>query len=139
MSWRGIGFPDNAQVWPFAIVNVAWNGDFGCFSPELLGFAAPGHGGFTLGNVSSIGYLESAAREPFIGLWGAIRRGIEVCRRSCVYFDHCGGGAPVNKLCENGDMASGETLYCRSMVQRPIELVLAQAQARLHSAAATEA
>jgi uncharacterized protein len=36
----------------------------------------------------------------------------------------------VNKLFENGSLASAETLYCRSMVQRPIEVVLAQAQAR---------
>lgn len=129
LRWRGIEYPDNAQVQPFAIVNVACNGDFGCFSPELLGFTLPGHGSFTLGNLMQTGYLDSARGEPFDRLWAAIRHGTEACRRSCRYFDFCGGGAPVNKLCENGDLASAETLYCRSMVQRPIELVLAQAQA----------
>ncbi|MBL8352843.1 MAG: GRRM system radical SAM/SPASM domain protein [Burkholderiaceae bacterium] len=129
LRWRGIDYPDNAQVQPFAIVNVAWNGDFGSFSPELLGFTAPGHGSFTLGNLTQTGYLDSARGEPFERLWAAIRRGTEACRRTCRYFDFCGGGAPVNKLCENGDLASAETLYCRSMVQRPIELVLARAEA----------
>ena len=129
LRWRGIDHPDNAQVQPFSIVNVACNGDFGSFSPELLGFTAPGHGSFTLGNVMQTGYLDSARGEPFGRLWAAIRRGTEACRQTCRYFDFCGGGAPVNKLCENGDLGSAETLYCRSMVQRPIELVLAQAEA----------
>jgi len=127
--WRGTSFPDNAQVRPFAIVNVAWNGDFGSFSPELLGLSTRDFGGFTLGNVMDTGYFESARHEPFVSLWAAILRGPEACRASCAYFDHCGGGAPVNKLYENGSLASAETLYCRSMVQRPIEVVLAQAEA----------
>lgn len=129
VTWRRVAQPDNAQVQPFAIVNVAWNGDFGSFSPELLGLAAPGHRSFTLGNVMHSGYVDSARREPFTGLWAAVRRGTEACRQTCAHFDFCGGGAPVNKLCENGDLASAETLYCRSMVKRPIELVLAQAEA----------
>jgi uncharacterized protein len=139
VTWRGVAAPDNAQVQPFAIVNVAWNGDFGSFSPELLGFAAPGHGSFTLGNVMDTGFLDSARREPFTRLWAAIRRGTEACRQTCTHFDYCGGGAPVNKLCENGDLASAETLYCRSMVQRPIDLVLAQAEASASGSTQREA
>lgn len=139
VSWRGVAQPDNAQVRPFAIVNVAWNGDFGSFSPELLGFTAPGHGSFTLGNVMDTGFVDSTRREPFKRLWAAIRRGTEACRQTCTHFDFCGGGAPVNKLCENGDLASAETLYCRSMVQRPIDLVLAQAEASASSPTQREA
>ena len=130
LSWQGIESPDNAQVLPFAIVNVGWQGDFSSFSPELLGLASAEFGGFTLGNVLQGGYLASTQGERFERLWAAIRRGTEACRQSCRYFDCCGGGAPVNKLFENGSLASAETLYCRSMVQRPIEAVLAQAQAQ---------
>ncbi len=127
--WRGSETPDNAQVLPFAIVNVSWNGDFGCFSPELLGQPSQEFAGFVLGNVARDGFFESAGREPFVSLWAAIRRGTEACRRDCAYFGFCGGGSPVNKLYENGDLASAETLYCRSMVKRPFDLVLARAEA----------
>lgn len=127
-QWRGVESPDNAQVQPFAIVNVGWQGDFGTFSPELLGLPSADFGGFTLGNVLQGGYLASARGERFERLWSAIRRGTEACRQTCRYFDYCGGGAPVNKLFENGSLASAETLYCRSMVQRPIDVVLAQAR-----------
>lgn len=130
VQWQGRSSPDNAQVLPFAIVNVGWQGDFGSFSPEMLGLPSTDFGGFTLGNVLKGGYLASARTERFERLWSAIRQGTEACRQTCCYFDYCGGGAPVNKLFENGSLASAETLYCRSMVQRPIEVVLAQAQAR---------
>jgi uncharacterized protein len=139
VAWRRVAQPDNAQAQPFAIVNVAWNGDFGSFSPELLGLAAPGHPSFTLGNVMHGGYLDSARCELFTRLWAAIRRGTEACRQTCAHFDFCGGGAPVNKLYENGALDSGETLYCRSMVKRPIEAVLAQAEAAASNRPAREA
>jgi uncharacterized protein len=135
MRWQGIEAPDNAQVLPFAIVNVGWQGDFGSFSPELLGLPSADFGGFTLGNVLQGGYLASARGERFERLWSAIRSGTDACRQTCRYFDYCGGGAPVNKLFENGNLASAETLYCRSMVQRPIDVVLTQAQARLQARA----
>lgn len=130
LRWHGIETPDNAQVLPFAIVNVGWQGDFGSFSPELLGLPSTEFGGFTLGNVLRDGFLASARGERFERLWSAIRSGTEACRQTCRYFDYCGGGAPVNKLFEHGSLASTDTLYCRSMVQRPIEVVLALAQAR---------
>jgi uncharacterized protein len=129
VRWQGVESPDNAQVLPFAIVNVAWQGDFSSFSPELLGLPSADFDGFTLGNVLQGGYLASAQTDRFERLWSAIRQGTEACRQTCRYFDYCGGGAPVNKLFENGSLASAETLYCRSMVQRPIDTVLAQARA----------
>lgn len=127
--WQGVESPDNAQVLPFAIINVGWQGDFGSFSPELLGLPSADFGGFMLGNVLQGGYLASTQGERFQRLWAAIRSGTEACRQTCRFFDYCGGGAPVNKLFEHGSLASAETLYCRSMVQRPIEVALAQAEA----------
>lgn len=130
VRWHGVDTPDNAQVLPFAIVSVGWQGDFGSFSPELLGLPSVDFDSFTLGNVLHGGYLASAQGERFQRLWTAIRSGTEACRQACRYFAYCGGGAPVNKLFEHGSLASAETLYCRSMVQRPIEVVLAEAEAR---------
>ncbi|WP_150047289.1 cyclophane-forming radical SAM/SPASM peptide maturase GrrM/OscB [Methylomonas rhizoryzae] len=122
--WRGRDWPMNAQTLPFAIVTVAWNGDFSTFSPELLGQPAAEFDNFVLGNVHCGGFLQAAERPAFARLWEGILAGTAVCRRSCGYFNYCGGGAPANKWFENGGLDSGETLYCRSMLIRPFETVL---------------
>jgi uncharacterized protein len=122
--WAGRDWPDNAQVLPWALISVAWNGDFSTFSPELLGQPSAEFGDFVLGNVATSGYRNSMATRRFQRLWNAVAAGVRACSDGCEYFDHCGGGAPVNKLYENGDFASTGTLYCRSMLQRPFELVL---------------
>ena len=123
-TWRGEAFPDNAQVLPFALVTVAHNGDFTTFSPELLGQPNAAFGNFVLGNVERESYLEAAQSPHFARLWQAIMQGTRACVQTCSHFGFCGGGAPANKLYENGDLASTETLYCRTMVKRPFDAVL---------------
>jgi uncharacterized protein len=122
--WRGQTWPDNAQVMPFALISVAHNGNFSTFSPELLGQRSHEFGDFVLGNVGRSGYLASTQSERFRRLWSAVARGTSACRASCAHFGYCGGGAPANKLYENGDLASAETLYCRTMLKRPFDAVL---------------
>ncbi len=122
--WQGQDWPENAQTLPFALITVAHNGDFSSFSPELLGQPSAEFGNFILGNVATEGYFDSARSERFERLWCAIVRGTRECERSCAHYGFCGGGAPVNKLYENGDLASGETLYCRTMFKRPFDAVL---------------
>ena len=58
---------------------------------------------------------------------------MRACEETCAYFNHCGGGAPANKLYENGDLASAETLYCRTMIKRPFDAVLRRLEADLAS------
>lgn len=123
-TWQGRVLPANAQTQPFALISVAHDGSFSCFSPELLGQPSAEFENFVLGNVATMGYLESAASPAFLRLWNAIVRGTEACERSCSHFGFCGGGAPANKLYENGDFASTETLYCRTMFKRPFDAVL---------------
>lgn len=127
-GWRGARWPLNSQVMPMALVTVLHNGDFGCFSPELVGQPRPDYHNFVLGNVHRGGYLQALHGPAFAALWHDIRRGIESCERQCEYFAHCGGGAPANKLYENGDLGSTQTLHCRSMVQRPFDAVLQHAE-----------
>lgn len=124
-TWRSRRWPDNAQVLPFAFVNVAHDGGFGTFSPELLGQRSTEFADFVFGNVHREGYLESAAGAPFLRAWQAIARGTGACEAGCAHFSYCGGGAPANKLYENGDFGSTETLYCRSALKRPFDAVLA--------------
>lgn len=130
--WRGQTWPANIQVMPFALITVAWNGDFSTFSPELLGQPMSEFDNFVLGNVWQNGYLASAQLERFSRIWNAIVHGTEACRQNCAYFNYCGGGAPANKLYENGTFSSAETLYCRTMFKRPFDAVLRQLEQEQH-------
>jgi uncharacterized protein len=131
--YEGQMFPENAQTLPFAIVTVACDGDFSTFSPELAGQDSVEYSRFILGNVTSTGYLEAAGGELFARLWQDVSRGVSACESECAYFKYCGGGAPANKLYENGTLDSAETLYCRSMFKRPFDIVLGAIESgRLH-------
>jgi uncharacterized protein len=124
VAWRGRTWPLNSQALPFALVTVAVDGRFSTFSPELLGQASPAHEDFAFGDVRQTGYFEATRGPAFARLWREIRSGIASCERCCAHFAYCGGGAPANKFFENGTFASTETLYCRTMVQRPFDVVL---------------
>jgi uncharacterized protein len=53
-----------------------------------------------------------------------IDAGVEACRTECGYFSICGGGAPVNKLSENGTFASTQTSFCNLIQITPANLIL---------------
>ncbi len=109
---------------PWAIVNVDCEGNFGTFSPELLGMSSASHGSFTLGNVATDslpGIMDSAR---FQGLEEEIGRGVEMCRQGCAYFPFCGGGPPANKYFENRTFASTETVFCRLHKQICLDVTL---------------
>lgn len=124
VQWRGRRWPLNPQVLPLAMINVAHDGRWCSFSPELLGQTAPAYGDFVFGDVGEAGFLSGTQSEAFRRVWAAIARGLEACERECAYFGFCGGGAPANKLYENGSFESTETLYCRSVVKRPFRVML---------------
>jgi uncharacterized protein len=116
----GIDYPQNAQVMPLAITSVDCEGNFSMFSPELLGQRSEEYDNFVLGNVMRDSFADVLESPAFLRLHGAIRAGVDQCRRDCEYFELCGGGAPANKFYENGTFASGETQYCRRSVQKPL-------------------
>lgn len=121
-------WPENSQAMPLALVSVAHDGDFGTFSPELLGQPWPAYANFVLGNVHRGGYVAALETPAFAKLWRGVSAGVAACARDCAHFEFCGGGAPANKLYECGDLAATETLHCRSMVKRPFDAVLRQAE-----------
>lgn len=127
-GWRGSHWPLNSQAMPLALVTVLHNGDFGTFSPELVGQPDAGRNNFVLGNVHGGGFLQALETPTFAGLWHDIQSGIRSCQQHCQHFDHCGGGAPANKLYEHGDFGATETLHCRSMVKRPFDAMLRHAE-----------
>lgn len=110
------GAADNEQVEPWQVIVVAANGDVTSFSPEFMELRSAAHNNFCFGNILRDNFediLESAA---FLRTREEIAQGIEACR-SCRYFGVCGGGAPANKMMENGSLASRETLFCRLSIQ----------------------
>jgi uncharacterized protein len=114
----------NVQIEPFGMVNIDCKGDVSTFSPELLGLRNARYHDFIIGNVHSSSLEEMRRSDAMRAMQGDIASGVEMCRRSCEYFSVCGGGAPVNKLFENGSFASGRTSFCDLTQKVPIDLIL---------------
>jgi len=111
---------------PLKIITLDIDGNFSTFSPELIGMKDHkyGYGDFNLGNVHEIGYVESLKSEKFKRMFSEINQGIKMCKKTCDYFNVCGGGAPSNKLYENGSFASTETNFCRYTRKIIVDAVL---------------
>lgn len=133
VRWQGRAWPENCQLLPWALISVAHDGRFSTFSPELLGQHNRDYADFVFGNVTETGYLEAATDPAFQRVWADICRGISACEQACAYFSYCGGGSPINKLYELGDLGGVETLYCRTMMQRPFDVMLQDAETYLVS------
>lgn len=104
---------DNDQVVPLRMLNIAHNGDISTFSPELLALNAPQRQRFIFGNVHHCkGLRDILSDDRFIAAYREISDGVANCASECEYFQHCGGGAPVNKLSERGSLRATETSYC---------------------------
>ncbi len=129
----------NAQVQPFGMLNVDCNGNVSSFSPELLGLKHPSYADFIVGNINTQSLDDMRRSSPMAAMTRDIQAGIEICRRSCEYFSVCGGGAPVNKLAENGSFQSARTSFCSLTQIVPIDLILDafdQLEGQVDSAAA---
>jgi uncharacterized protein len=116
----------NQQTDALRILSVGANGDLSTFSPELLGTPSDEFANFAFGNIEDGGVTAMLSNDAFLRAERAIAHGVAVCRATCVYFDQCLGGAPANKFFEHGDLAAGETLYCRLTKQAVVDVVLTQ-------------
>ena len=101
------------QFTPFTMINIAYNGDFSTFSPELLSMKSLDYGDFILGNVRQNSFDSVCQTDKFNRINRDIQAGVKLCQRTCPYYSLCGGGAPSNKYFENGSFATSETMYCR--------------------------
>lgn len=97
---------------PFAIISVDCEGNLSTFSPELLGVQHPAYGSFSFGNAAEDDFETIAARVTESDLYADILSGRQKCKSECAYYSVCGGGAPSNKIFENGSANSTETRYC---------------------------
>ena len=131
----------NMQTEPFAMLNVDALGNVSSFSPELLGLKNQTYGDFILGNINTDSLAQMRASPVLAAMTRDIRAGVEECSRNCEYFSVCGGGAPVNKLFENGSFASGRTKFCALTQMAPVDLIMeafARLQRRVDSDAPAE-
>lgn len=114
----------NVQVEPFGMLNVDSNGNVSTFSPELLGLKNAKYNDFVIGNINAASLEEMRRSASMAAMSRDIAAGVELCRQSCEYFSVCGGGAPVNKLFENGSFNSARTSFCDLTQKVPIDLIL---------------
>ncbi|MBE2267574.1 MAG: GRRM system radical SAM/SPASM domain protein [Anaerolinea sp.] len=121
----------NQQTEPLAIVCVDVDGNIGTFSPELLGLRHSMYRGFTFGNVQTTPLRSILDDQHFRCVRDDIAAGVRLCAGTCPYFNVCRGGAPANKLFENGSFASTETLFCRLTKQALIDVMLEDLEFRL--------
>ena len=111
---------------PFFILNVDYLGNFSTYCPELLGTKHNKYGSFILGNIYKNTIDEVLATNKFEVINSDIKAGIQKCKEECKYYFLCGGGAPGNKLSENGTFNSTETFYCKTRFQIPIDIILSE-------------
>jgi uncharacterized protein len=114
----------NSQVEPFGMLNVDCLGNASSFSPELLGLKNASYGDFIIGNINTDSLEDMRRSQSMIAMSRDIAAGVQACRNDCEYFSVCGGGAPVNKLAENGTFRSTRTEFCRLTQMVPIDLIL---------------
>ena len=112
------------QSSPFLMLNIAYNGDFSTFSPELLSMDSKTYGDFILGNFLTDTLGSVVETEKFKRISQDIQAGVDLCEETCDYFLVCGGGAPANKYFENGSFATSETMYCRYTKKIVADIVL---------------
>lgn len=114
----------NIQVEPFGMLNVDCHGNVSSFSPELLGLKSPSYDDFIIGNINTNSLEEMRTSRAMSAMSRDISAGVRKCRGGCEYFSVCGGGAPVNKLSENGSFDSDRTTFCALTQIVPTDLIL---------------
>ena len=114
----------NAQVEPFGMMNVDCHGNVSSFSPELLGLKNGDYGDFIVGNIRTDSLEEMHCSPTMKAMSRDITAGVAACRKDCEYFSVCGGGAPINKLAENGSFTGTRTSFCSLTQMVPVDLIL---------------
>jgi uncharacterized protein len=124
LSGGAQGAAQNEQVIAWDAIVVAVDGSVSTFSPEAMEADAPAYSNFVFGNILTGDFDDFERNRAFQLARSHIDAGIAACRSSCRYFNVCGGGSPVNKLCERQDLAASETDFCRYSTQAAADALL---------------
>lgn len=114
----------NHMLQPLGIITVDTNGDFTTFSPELIGMDDKTYDDFNFGNIKDNLFKDIGKNEKFQRVFKEIVLGVKKCKDECMYYQFCGGGAPSNKLYENGTFNSTETNFCKFTKQVQVDAFL---------------
>jgi uncharacterized protein len=111
---------------PMAILSFDSEGNVSTFSPELLTARHENYGNFVFTNVNTgiSNDMQAGFNQKFVNACAEIQNGISKCKETCEYFAFCGGGAPSNKLHENGTFDSTETMRCKLRIKALIDVYL---------------
>jgi uncharacterized protein len=120
----GVELSENEQVEPWASIVVAVDGSVSTFSPEFMEANSPAYDNFVFGNILTGSFEDFSRSQTFLRANSDIERGVTACKESCKYFAVCGGGSPVNKLSEKGDMKATETEFCRLTTQTSADALI---------------
>jgi uncharacterized protein len=121
----------NTQCVPFSILSVDTEGSFSSFSPELLSTHHELYGRFVFGNIHRESLLSMLESKHFRHVFRDIKSGVRRCRETCEHFVLCRGGAPSNKVFENGTFDSAETAYCRLAKKALIDVCISKIETEL--------
>ena len=123
----------NAQNQPGQMLNVDCDGRWCFWSPELLGSQHPLLGAAVMGQLASAdaGFAAASGAPAWARWQREIDAGVQRCHAECAYFDFCLGGAPSNKLAEQGHFGGSQTQACRLGQQVVIDAVLASLDQQL--------
>jgi uncharacterized protein len=115
---------ENEQVEPWQVVVVGANGDISTFSPEFMELRCPEYNNFCFGNILRDDLDSILENAFFVRARDEIAAGVEACQNTCRYFGVCGGGAPANKMVENGSLRSTATSFCSLSIQAAADALL---------------
>lgn len=117
-----VGIFDTIDVFP----SITVDGAITLLSPEFVDCGEQ----FIVGNIAETPLetlLMDANKFPLVADYVA---GVAACRRTCEYFNVCGGGNASNKYFELGRVDGTETMFCRNSVKRVADAILSCVEKR---------
>lgn len=120
----GTDDPYNTTNKPLRILNIDAKGNFSTFCPELVAATSQKYGDFVMGNILKDGLADLASNPVFQLVHREIEEGIALCKKTCSYWNFCGGGSPSNKFFEHGRFDVAETTTCRIHKQATVDVLM---------------
>lgn len=127
----GTNDPNNTTNKPLRIINIDAKGNFSTFCPELVAATSQKYGDFVMGNILQDSLADIATNPVFQLVNSEIEAGLEMCKKTCSYWNFCGGGSPSNKFFEYGRFDVAETTTCRIHKQATIDVLVDYLEAKM--------